>query len=125
MRMDKRIDEIRARCEAATPEPWVLGNNQGLVLDNVGHKIICDPILCKDSVFIAHAREDVPWLLDHIARLERAIKQKWKACSTCAKKPSEGYCDDLYDCINEYFTYPCWEFDWQRFGEDKDGERDG
>lgn len=77
----QRIAEITARCEAATPGPWTVENTNlcravigGTVelLNWAGDK----PFYSKDDfAFIAHAREDIPFLLAEIYRLTEA--QRW------------------------------------------------
>ena len=53
-----RLAEIKARAEAATPGPSMVLNAR----------------LLSGDVFIEHSREDVPWLVEQVERLER-----WKA----------------------------------------------
>lgn len=59
---DKRIEEIKARCEAATPGPW------DIILNGHNIKVERTP---ANIDFIAHAREDIPWLLDQLAEAQR------------------------------------------------------
>lgn len=75
-----RIDEIRARCDAATPEPWKEEPNLGGVPCVISKKVA---IACtyKESVdswlnadFIAHARDDIPYLLSEIDRLTAELE---------------------------------------------------
>lgn len=81
--MDK-LDEIRARCEAATPGPWKVISDSvpvrsGAVVSAMygdGPKInICSgiPLGTHDAAFIAHAREDIPYLLDALASTVKLI----------------------------------------------------
>jgi len=58
----KRIEEIKARCEAATPGPW------DIILNGHNIKVERTP---ANIDFIAHAREDIPWLLDQLAEAQR------------------------------------------------------
>ena len=51
-----RLEEIRARCEAASSPPWVWIETD---CGSYGPKR-------KDAEFISHSREDVPWLLEQI-----------------------------------------------------------
>lgn len=81
---DEQLTAIRARCEAATPGPWreneftgsedihqVVPSNPSVLFE---HGAICDIIPSKaDTRFIAHAREDVPALLDEVERLNAII----------------------------------------------------
>lgn len=52
-----RLGEIRERVAAATEGPWEHGDRQFTAGDQA------------DAEFIAHAREDVPWLLAEVERL--------------------------------------------------------
>jgi hypothetical protein len=79
-----RLDAIRARCEAATPGPWNAIDKGNTVPSYairhfaVGEKCVnvASGISPKtgDADFIAHARTDVPDLLDEIERLTAALK---------------------------------------------------
>lgn len=72
----KRIAEIKARAEAATPGEWQHQDDMywGAVRE-AGHQLfahsrdIAEAQIKNDCRFVAHARTDIPWLL---ARLERA-----------------------------------------------------
>ena len=79
-----RLDEIRARCDAATDGPWKWGGpahgNDGNLphLRDLHGNDLCDfgsagayidygtPPSAEDAAFIAHSREDVPWLLEQL-----------------------------------------------------------
>lgn len=68
-----RDEAIRARCEAATPGPWKL-TKDGRYEDHDECRIDLpdDNIeLCRyeNGEFIAHARNDIPDLLDEVERL--------------------------------------------------------
>jgi DTW domain-containing protein YfiP len=57
------LDAIRERAEYATPGPW----------SDVGEECAKGPSACLcDLHFIAHARTDVPALLEHIAVLKES-----------------------------------------------------
>jgi hypothetical protein len=68
---------IKARCEAATPGPWeVNGSPHDRRIAEVGRHVITKPGRDGRSArnetvadFIAHAREDVPALLEAVERL--------------------------------------------------------
>jgi hypothetical protein len=82
---DERHEAARARCEAATDGPWddqpgwtgaarvVLNGDGDMLWDAVG--LMND----ADGAFIAHARTDIPALLDEIERLraESARRMVW------------------------------------------------
>ena len=79
---DEQLAAIRARCEVATPGPWIIGH---VLIEPTLHRSVhdadgwmlanCDlrnrPAEQTESnvAFIAHAREDVPALLAEVERL--------------------------------------------------------
>lgn len=76
MLSDKDLEGIRKRCDAATKGPWER------VSDHVFTKgprpqernVTVAACECKaDAEFIAHARTDIPALLQHIAALHRML----------------------------------------------------
>ena len=86
--MSDRLNEIRARAEAATPGPWrELDAAYGMIVHDTGPDSAQIVVLADsrfggpDSTFIAHAREDIPYLLaevgyllDEIERLRAAME---------------------------------------------------
>ena len=79
-----RIAEIRDRCRRATPGPWAhfadgYVERAGDPGETIG--VTCarrpdngDPLPAPaNAEFVAHARDDVPWLLDELERLRRAL----------------------------------------------------
>lgn len=67
-----RIEEIKARVEAATPGPWWGDHaNYCVVQAHRAHddnpETVADNVYAEDIDFIAHAREDIPYLLDELA----------------------------------------------------------
>ena len=82
---DKELNEIRTRCEAATPGPWVSfveGRNHTSGSNfiktgsdsNRGEDIELTGATIADQDFIAYARQDIPSLLDEIQRLRNLLK---------------------------------------------------
>jgi hypothetical protein len=74
------LDAIRARAEAATPGPWERSGS----LVQAGRRARRARVgqtwglaWKQDAEFIAHAREDVPALLDEVERL-RGEAENWK-----------------------------------------------
>ncbi len=71
------LEAIKRRCEAATPGPWVVnGMPHDRHIATVGRHYITKPGREGSSArneevaaFIAHAREDVPALLEAVERL--------------------------------------------------------
>lgn len=64
------IDEIRARVEVATPGPW-RAHPDGLVWAERPGDPVSGSTETEDAEFIAHARTDVPWLLDRLDQIRR------------------------------------------------------
>jgi hypothetical protein len=92
MLTQKQIDEIRARCEAATEGPWwwPFGSEALLVekcgyycdekIGHVDHEVVIGRyggqphyVKLKDARFIAHARTDIPALLDALEEAQREV----------------------------------------------------
>ena len=77
-----RLDEIKGRCERATKGPWVgsmpANDHRFVVLDTLDLPV-CHVASIRNTDFIAHAREDVPWLLAEVERLTtvRAARDQW------------------------------------------------
>jgi hypothetical protein len=82
---DEELAAIRARCEAATPAPWrsyfegrdhTSGSDFIMTGEDArrGNDLELAGATRADQDFIAHARQDVPRLLDEIARLRRMLK---------------------------------------------------
>lgn len=99
------LTAIRERCDAATPGPWKLGRytvsgrvqiDQSETAPKVNplkwqRATICRESRENDATFIAHARADIPALLDEVTRLRAALEAvEWKdmgfpysACPWC------------------------------------------
>jgi|HubBroStandDraft_6_1064221.scaffolds.fasta_scaffold02059_20 hypothetical protein len=77
--LSTRLREIQERCDAATPGPWRVSKSEDIMADDAsGGFIIASGLSWQpEHDFIAHAREDVPFLLAEIDRL-RAIEQRLK-----------------------------------------------
>lgn len=76
----ERMEEARARCDAATKGPWEAFNNGRIVVRQAPGSIstISDFSFCtandnsdNDAAFCAHARQDLPDALDTIDKLEK------------------------------------------------------
>lgn len=89
------IAEMRARCEAATPGPWTdvrpgrdaeTGFSKGVIVAAVAPRqgIYADPpggsYPAADQSFIAHARTDLPRLLDELERMREALREIAHEC---------------------------------------------
>lgn len=74
MLTSEQLEEIRQRCDKATTGPWTAhGEHRFVHQDGGKYRCICEADTFLHSIhgyenptFIAHAREDVPALLDHI-----------------------------------------------------------
>jgi hypothetical protein len=73
---DAELEAIRRRCKQATPGPWrsfverrdqISGSD---FIQTDGDDIYMTGATTADQDFIAHARQDIPRLLDEIARLK-------------------------------------------------------
>lgn len=75
---EQRLAKIRARVEAATPGPWksecegdlVTAGPLSLTLADFTWRRKPNP---ADALFVAHCREDVPYLLALVADLQRVV----------------------------------------------------
>ena len=84
--IDEELDEIRRRCEKASAGPWksyVEGRDHwggdSFILtgdgENRGEDLYISGATNDDQDFIAHARQDIPRLLDEIARLKMLLRE--------------------------------------------------
>jgi len=118
------IDEIRARCEAATPGPWAFFHNDYVNIYHIqgDEKVdgeersitygLADVPWRNNAEFIAHAREDIPALLDTLEKSE----------SKCDRAYTDGYNTGKVHATNEY--WPSRDY-WKAHAEElkKDLER--
>lgn len=73
----KRLEEIEARAEKATPGPWIWGDYSvgwsimyaRVLKRGAGRYQICDFATRDDAEFIAACREDKPWLCQVVREL--------------------------------------------------------
>ena len=76
------IDEMRWRWEQATPGPWtsfVEGRDMFSASDFIrtaGNDIYLTGATAADQDFIAHARQDIPQLLEEVARLKKLLEDR-------------------------------------------------
>ena len=70
---EKRIQEIMERAESGTKNDWFVPKNaKQIVFNEQDHPLIvarCED--AEDAEFIAHARQDIPYLLDLVESLQR------------------------------------------------------
>ena len=124
-----RLDKIEARANAATEGPWEWegksdemwpqGENSLMATggaepeyvlmawgyDAYGITAECD----ADAEFIAHARTDVPWLLEQVERRDKALE----AVLDLHKEdghgwgPGESFCTECQQGYGLLVPYPC------------------
>lgn len=85
MTLSDRLTQIKAREKAATEGPWKVcpdeNTNGELSLvccgpeGEHGGPICSDPLTDADADFIAHAREDIPYLLGEVERLTTELDE--------------------------------------------------
>lgn len=85
------LNKIKARCEAATPGPWTAcgedrgGCKCGFVWEPAGDWTVAscgsdddfeipDEVVKANAQFIAHARTDIPALIERIEQLEAEVE---------------------------------------------------
>ncbi|MBF8201655.1 hypothetical protein [Bacillus subtilis] len=86
-----KLEEIRQRADAATEGPWRTGKQSPNGLNNIGTiggLLTAQTTDEDDAKYIAHARQDIPWLISEIDRLNSGIDSV------------------LYDLRNEDITNP-------------------
>jgi len=80
---DEELDDVERRCSAATPAPWksyvegrdhTSGSNFIDVGD--GNGIELSGATSADQDFIAHARQDVPRLVEEVRRLRALVSSR-------------------------------------------------
>lgn len=91
----KRLQEIKARADAATPGPWELYDNAGGVEVNDGNGTYFSVGNDADAEFIVHARTDIPTLVAEVERLKKAlflacIEIAWRTSSPTTKIAEES-----------------------------------
>jgi hypothetical protein len=83
---DEYLNEVRKRCEAATASPWVSyiegrdhTSGESVIIRGIAGSP--DDLYLyggtdEDQDFVAHARQDIPLLLDEIACLRKLLLNK-------------------------------------------------
>ncbi len=105
-----RLEEIRARAQVATPGPWKSYSGDVIIYGVDWY----EPVICgssntprgfsvaePDLDFIAHAREDVPWLLEQMSNLTR---ERDTALALVERAKQECY-GRMEVCIDPSCTY--------------------
>lgn len=71
----ERLDEIEARCEAATPGPWRNRDLLGVLGRPEDGVQICGGCTNDNRDFIAHARQDIPALIAAVRERDARIAE--------------------------------------------------
>jgi len=69
----RRLAEIRARVDAASPGPWQMDGVR--VTASRASGAVTGDLVAGNAAFVAHARDDIPYLLDLVAALDREIAE--------------------------------------------------
>jgi uncharacterized coiled-coil DUF342 family protein len=103
------IAAIRARCDVATPGEWFYKHIE--ILSDIGmeHIIVCEnekEQVCivknkNDALFISHARQDIPALLDEIDRLRAEVDAKRARTDELANLISQTMAKHLKDMADD------------------------
>ena len=123
------LEEIRARCEAATSGPWQVDSYASetdhrvkIYTTESGHRHIAKWVYDDDAQFVARARQDIPALLDALeaalARaeaLERALVGNCKVCVHFSKLITSSLNNPCYICIQSHSYGKSFELDIDRF----------
>lgn len=73
-----RMDSIRARLEAATPGPWLVRGGyltSRFLVGTADGRPVGSTHAPADADFVAHARDDIEWLLDQLEQIDASIRQ--------------------------------------------------
>lgn len=123
-----RLDKIEARTNAATEGPWEWEGEAKAEWEIGANSLVPsrrpdDPVLYgygydasgievktpADAEFIAHARTDVPWLLEQVERRDKALE----AVLDLHKEdghgwgPGESFCTECQQGYGLLVPYPC------------------
>lgn len=82
---ERRLRQIRQRCEAATPGPWVYfdngfdgyiqtANTSEYIVGGERHEGRIEPG-DPNAAFIAHSREDIPWLVETLEQAQARVRE--------------------------------------------------
>lgn len=115
--MYDRLKEIEERCSKATPGSWKYGGQgwifaNALVPDDGKSRAMRDLLASlttsdDDGFFIAHAREDVPWLVRQVVLLAATVERvkvladTWDSISDIAKDANDDRFNGLADAASD------------------------
>lgn len=108
---DERLEQIKARAEAATPGPWdCYGDGEYEVFDAGEYRDgdpgeVVAPVVTKlnNAEFIAHARMDIPALLNEIDRLHDEVRGQRAVAKMNARVAEDAHRrkDKMRDRLNK------------------------
>jgi hypothetical protein len=113
MKNEKCLYEIKKRAEAASPglwrfdpEGWRNRVRQNEVFydsaDGVHSVKVCEVLHTNDGPFIAHAREDIPWLLAQLEAAQKVVEAtRNHAVHTACGGKSQDWCE-MCKTLDEY-----------------------
>ena len=97
MTLETRLTEIKKRIEAATEGPWYECKEYDWVEDkqsNLMFEYVCKDSKKENMAFIAHARTDVPMLLEMVEVLRSyAMENKYPVVTKTLEQIVEKYND--------------------------------
>jgi len=74
MKLDELLKEIKDRADKATSGPWKsYDRTEAVTTDRPDDLELNVPLNVNDSNFIAHARQDIPWLLEERRKYKQAL----------------------------------------------------
>lgn len=115
---DVRVAEIAARAEAATEGPWSRSRHYKLnIISDATGQIITGHATpnSTNAEFIAHAREDIPFLLSEVRRLRSVVED---AERVIAEAPHANGCSSekvIHECERDIRRgkCDCWKSTYQ------------
>ncbi len=127
-----RLDEIKARCDAATQGPWSFDWSEGEVpvfygqTTKISGTFSVEANTIEDAEFVEAAREDVPWLIERVQELSGAIC--WDTtCLNCSSLLDSNYDQyvraEIAEAEVERLTDLCDEFRKREESQDRIRER--
>lgn len=114
---EQQLDEIAARTNAATPGPWKLSEDYSDVLAPDGSQLASYWNPTSETLngeFIAHARADVPVLVDAVRRLTAALTEMTHCRDNALRALYRDDVEtdiDLEETIAAPFYGPGWDWD--------------
>lgn len=113
MLTDEQLQEIEARCEAATSGPWetdykkryvftLPDDSQKMVAElRISGGEISDVKVACNAVFFAHTRQDVPSLLAHIRELEAEKAHRERALYFQSSRMVKHFRENMLCCSDK------------------------